>query len=42
MFPREFKTALVTPLLMKASLDQYELENYRPISNHAFVGKLIE
>ena len=41
-FPKQFKTALVTPLLKKASLDQNELGNYRPISNLAFIGKLIE
>ena len=41
-FPKQFTTALVTPLLNKASLDQKELGNYLSISNLAFIGKLIE
>ena len=41
-FPQAFKIASVTPLLKKASLDQNDLNNYRPISNLAFIGKVIE
>ncbi|WP_419642289.1 reverse transcriptase domain-containing protein, partial [Thiolapillus sp.] len=42
VFPEVFKTALVTPLLKKKSLDQNELKNYRPVSNLSFVSKIIE
>ena len=42
IFPEVFKTALVTPLLMKKSLDQNELKNYRPVSNLSFVSKTTE
>ena len=41
-FPKAFKIASVTPLLKKTSLDQNVLNNYRPISNLAFIGKVIE
>jgi hypothetical protein len=41
-FPQCFKSALVTPLLKKPTLDPDELKNYRPVSNLAFVSKLIE
>jgi len=36
------KTAVVTPLLKKASLDPHDLKNYRPVSNLSFVSKLVE
>ena len=42
VFPEVFKTALVTPLLKKKSLDQNELKNYHPVSNLFFVSKIIE
>ena len=42
VFPEVFKTALVTPLLKKKSLDQNELKNYRPVSNLSCVSKIIE
>ena len=40
-FPEKYKTALVTPLLKKESLDRIP-KNYRPVSNLGFVSKLIE
>ena len=42
VFPEVFKTALVTPLPKKKSLDLNELRNYRPVSNLSFVSKIIE
>ena len=39
--PKMFKSAVVTPLLKKPGLDR-ELKKYRPVSNLAFVSKLIE
>ena len=39
--PELFKSAIVTPLLKKTGLDR-ELKNYRPVSNLAYVSKLIE
>ena len=42
VFLEGFKTALVTPLLKKKSLDQNELKNYRPVSNLSCVSKIIE
>ena len=36
------KSALITPVLKKTSLDSNELVNYRPISNLSFVSKLLE
>ena len=41
-FPDTFKIANVTPLLKKPSLDQNELNNFRPVSGLNFVSKLIE
>jgi exonuclease III len=40
--PSSMKKALVTPLLKKLTLDKECLKNYRPVSNLAFVSKLIE
>ena len=42
VFPAMLKTADVTLLIKKPSLDQDSLKNYRPVSNLAFTGKLIE
>ena len=42
VFSEVFKTALVTPLLKKKSLDQNELKNYRPVSNLSIVSMIIE
>ncbi|XP_072039117.1 uncharacterized protein [Amphiura filiformis] len=41
-FPAELRRATITPVLKKVSLDKQQLSNYRPVSNLAFVGKLIE
>ena len=41
IMPSSFKTAIVTPLLKKHGLDR-EFKNYRPVSNLAYVSKLIE
>ena len=40
--PTDMKSALITPVLKKTSLDSNELVNYRPISNLSFVSKLLE
>ena len=40
--PADMKSALITPVLKKTSLDSNELINYRPISNLSFVSKLLE
>ena len=42
VFPKEFKHAIVTPLLKKAGLDPNELKNFRPVSNLPFVAKILE
>ena len=42
VFPEVLKTAIVRPLLKKPNLDPSLLENYRPISNLPFLGKVIE
>ena len=41
-FPSQFKSAVVKPLLKKATLDSENLKNYRPVSNLTFVSKMIE
>jgi len=41
-FPDNFKHALIKPLLKKSNLDINILKNFRPISNLAFLSKLIE
>ena len=42
MVPADMKSALITPVRKKTSLDSNELMNYRPISNLSFVSKLLE
>ena len=42
MFPSQFKKALVTPSLKKASLDVNVLKNYRPVSNLPYISKVLE
>ena len=42
VFPSAFKNALVSPLLKKTSLDQNELNSYRPVSKLSFVSKIAE
>ena len=41
-FPQLFKFATLIPLLKKPSLDKEQHRNFRPVSNLAYVGKLIE
>ena len=41
-FPTNMKTAIVSPLLKKCSLDINKLENYRPVSNLSFISKIYE
>ena len=40
--PSALKGAIVKPLLKKPSLDRENFKNYRPVSNLAYLGKLIE
>jgi hypothetical protein len=40
--PDRLKTAVVTPLLKKASLDVENFKNFRPVSNLPYISKLIE
>jgi len=42
LFPREFKDAIVRPLLKKSGLDSVQKKNYRPVSNLSFLSKLLE
>ena len=42
IFPASLKHARIMPLLKKSNLDVNVLANYRPISNLAFLGKVIE
>ena len=42
VMPAPFKEAVLTPILKKSSLDKEVLKNYRPISNLAYISKLIE
>jgi hypothetical protein len=42
MFPHCLKHSIVTPIIKKASLNPNDLKNYRPVSNLAFLSKLIE
>uniref|UniRef100_A0A803SNL8 Reverse transcriptase domain-containing protein n=1 Tax=Anolis carolinensis TaxID=28377 RepID=A0A803SNL8_ANOCA len=41
-FPSYLKQAVVRPLLKKVSLDSTVLNNFRPISNLPFLGKVLE
>ena len=40
--PCALREAVVRPLIKKPSLDKENFKNYRPVSNLAFLGKLIE
>jgi len=40
--PSLLKEAVLTPILKKSSLDKENLQNFRPISNLAFISKMIE
>ena len=41
-FPTNLKDAVVTPLLKGPSLNKNILQNYRPVSNVAFLSKVVE
>ena len=41
-FPSLFKKSIIVPLLKKPSLDAEVLKHYRPVSNLAFISKIIE
>ena len=41
-FPSIYKSAMVTPLLKKPSLDPSDIKNYRPVSNLSFMSKILE
>ena len=41
-FPKNYKHALISPLLKKPSLDHNILKNYRPVSNLTFLSKITE
>ena len=42
VFPDQFKSSSVHPLIKKPNLDKDELSNYRPISHLSFLSKLTE
>ena len=41
-FPSHFKSALVSPLLKKPTLNRDDMKNYWPVSNLSFLSKLLE
>ena len=41
-FPSSLKTAIVNPIIKEFSSDRDSVKNYRPVSNLAFLSKLIE
>ena len=41
-FPACFRTALITPVIKKKSLDPNNLKNYHPILNLPFVSKVVK
>ena len=41
-FPSHFKSALVSPLLKKPTLNKDDMKNYRPVSNLSFLSKILE
>ena len=42
MFPAHFKSALVSLLLKKPTLNRDDMKNYRPVSNLSFLSKFLE
>ena len=40
--PKQFKQAIISPILKKPGADIEDMKNYRPVSNLAFQGKLLE
>ena len=41
-FPTHFKSALVSPLLKKPTLNRDHMRKYRPVSNLSFLSKIVE
>ena len=41
-FPKHFKSALVSPLLKKPTLNRDDMKNYRPVSNLSFLYEILE
>ena len=41
-FPKEFKEAVVSPIIKKSTLSCSDLKNYRPVSGLCFLSKLVE
>ena len=41
-FPSHFKSALVSPLLKKPTLNRDDMKNYRPVSHLSFLCKILE
>ena len=41
-FPTHFKSALVSPLLKKPTLNRDGMKNYRPVFNLSFLSKILE
>ena len=41
-FPIHFKSALVSPLLKKPTLNRDNMKSYRPVSNLSFLSKILE
>ena len=41
-FPTHFKSALVSPLLKKPTLNRDDMKNYLPLSNLSFLSKILE
>ena len=42
IFPKLLGHAIISPIIKKVTLDSNELQNYRPVSNIAYISKLIE
>ena len=40
--PNQFKSAVITPILKKTSLDPNILKNFRPVANLRFISKVVE
>ena len=40
--PNQFKSAVITPILKKPSLDSNVLKNFRPVANLPFISKVVE
>ena len=40
--PKDYKHAIITPILKKSNVDRYSFNNYRSVSNLSFLSKSIE